>query len=64
MTALSGPVPSPHSRTYQEVYIENGRWYGTFRKGKYMFPIDQVSLSAAVLTSRSAIFMTLILAQG
>ncbi|KAK4147769.1 S-adenosyl-L-methionine-dependent methyltransferase [Dichotomopilus funicola] len=32
------------SRTYQEVYAENGRWYGTFKKGKYMFPIDETEL--------------------
>ncbi|KAL2154962.1 hypothetical protein VTH82DRAFT_3638 [Thermothelomyces myriococcoides] len=34
----------PQNHTYQEVYIENGRWYGTFKKGKYMFPIDETEL--------------------
>ncbi|KAL2184374.1 S-adenosyl-L-methionine-dependent methyltransferase [Thermothelomyces heterothallicus CBS 203.75] len=34
----------PQNRTYQEVYAENGRWYGTFKKGKYMFPIDETEL--------------------
>lgn len=43
MTALSGPAPAPQTRSYQDVYIENGRWYGTYRKGKYMFPVDEVS---------------------
>ncbi|KAK0734179.1 S-adenosyl-L-methionine-dependent methyltransferase [Lasiosphaeria miniovina] len=28
-------------RVNDEVYQENGRWYGTFKKGKYMFPIDE-----------------------
>ncbi|KAH6853602.1 hypothetical protein B0I37DRAFT_349035 [Chaetomium sp. MPI-CAGE-AT-0009] len=38
-----GHIPNgvPPNRTYQEVYAENGRWYGTFKKGKYMFPIDE-----------------------
>lgn len=31
-------------RTYQEVYLEKGRWYGTYKQGKYMFPIDEVSM--------------------
>jgi hypothetical protein len=22
-------------RTYQEIYLENSRWYGTYKKGKY-----------------------------
>lgn len=34
------------NRAYQEVYNENGRWYGTFRRGNYMFPIDEVGTSA------------------
>jgi hypothetical protein len=42
MTARRGHGPQAH-RTYQEVYHENGRWYGTYKKGKYMFPIDEVS---------------------
>ncbi|KAK4153168.1 Trans-aconitate 2-methyltransferase [Chaetomidium leptoderma] len=28
----------------QEVYTENGRWYGTYKKGKYLFPIDETEL--------------------
>ncbi|KXX80446.1 Trans-aconitate 2-methyltransferase [Madurella mycetomatis] len=44
MTALSGPAPAPQTRSYQDVYIENGRWYGTYRKGKYMFPVDEMEL--------------------
>jgi SAM-dependent methyltransferase len=41
-----GHIPNgvPPNRTYQEVYAENGRWYGTFKKGKYMFPIDETEL--------------------
>ncbi|EAQ93455.1 hypothetical protein CHGG_01690 [Chaetomium globosum CBS 148.51] len=44
-----GHIPNgvPPNRTYQEVYAENGRWYGTFKKGKYMFPIDESSWSRA-----------------
>ncbi|KAK4248029.1 S-adenosyl-L-methionine-dependent methyltransferase [Corynascus novoguineensis] len=34
----------PQNSTYKEVYAENGRWYGTFKKGKYMFPIDETEL--------------------
>jgi hypothetical protein len=41
--ARSG-LGAPPGQTYQEVYPENGRWYGTFKKGKYMFPIDEVRL--------------------
>ena len=33
---------TPARETYEEVYFENGRWYGTYRMGKYMFPIDEV----------------------
>ena len=40
----SGVVAQPD--TYGEVFLENGRWYGTFRRGNYMFPIDEVSLLA------------------
>jgi hypothetical protein len=43
MSAHSGHG-APPGQTYQEVYPENGRWYGTFKKGKYMFPIDEVRL--------------------
>ncbi len=43
MFASSGHA-APVRRTYQEVYLENGRWYGTYKKGKYMFPIDEVSV--------------------
>ncbi|KAK4105717.1 S-adenosyl-L-methionine-dependent methyltransferase [Parathielavia hyrcaniae] len=35
---------TPPEGSYQEVYYENGRWYGTFKKGKYMFPIDENEL--------------------
>ncbi|KAK3310224.1 S-adenosyl-L-methionine-dependent methyltransferase [Chaetomium strumarium] len=34
----------PQNRTYHEVYPENGRWYGTYKKGKYMLPIDETEL--------------------
>jgi SAM-dependent methyltransferase len=34
----------PQNRTYHEVYAENGRWYGTYKKGKYMLPIDETEL--------------------
>ncbi|KAL2259660.1 hypothetical protein VTK26DRAFT_6568 [Humicola hyalothermophila] len=30
--------------TYEECYCENGRWYGTFKKGTYMLPIDEIEL--------------------
>ena len=43
MFASSGHVAQVR-RTYQEVYLENGRWYGTYKKGKYMFPIDEVGM--------------------
>ncbi|KAL2129651.1 hypothetical protein VTI74DRAFT_7485 [Chaetomium olivicolor] len=33
----------PH-RIYPEIYPENGRWYGTYQKGNYMFPIDDTEL--------------------
>jgi len=42
MPSRSGNGAPPTEQTYQEVYPENGRWYGTFKKGKYMFPIDEV----------------------
>ncbi|GAB1319474.1 hypothetical protein MFIFM68171_09684 [Madurella fahalii] len=44
MSAHSGLGAVPSNRTYQDVYIENGRWYGTYRKGKYMFPVDETEL--------------------
>jgi len=31
-------------RNNSQVYEENGRFYGTFRKGKYMFPVDEVGV--------------------
>lgn len=48
MFADSGHIALGH-RIYQEIYPENGRWYGTYKKGKYMFPIDEVR--AALLSS-------------
>ena len=33
---------APPAGVNREVYGENGRYYGTFRRGKYMFPIDEV----------------------
>ncbi|KAK4149118.1 S-adenosyl-L-methionine-dependent methyltransferase [Chaetomidium leptoderma] len=41
--SVIGHGASPR-RTYQEVYAENGRWYGTYKKGKYMLPIDETEL--------------------
>lgn len=40
----SGPPAQPE--VYGEFFLENGRWYGTFRRGHYMFPVDEVSLPA------------------
>ncbi|KAL1842533.1 hypothetical protein VTJ49DRAFT_5009 [Mycothermus thermophilus] len=44
MPSHSADEGGPPQETYQEVYPENGRWYGTFKKGKYMFPIDETEL--------------------
>lgn len=33
-------LPPPHPLS--QMYLEFGRYYGTFKKGKYMFPIDEV----------------------
>jgi len=33
------------TRLNPQIYQENGRFYGTFRKGKYMFPIDELELN-------------------
>ena len=41
MSAHSGHLALAH-RTYRDIYPENGRWYGTYKKGKYLFPIDEV----------------------
>ncbi|KAK0731414.1 S-adenosyl-L-methionine-dependent methyltransferase [Lasiosphaeris hirsuta] len=36
--------PPPVPRVNTQVYQENGRFYGTFKKGKYMFPVDETEL--------------------
>ncbi|KAK0657566.1 S-adenosyl-L-methionine-dependent methyltransferase [Cercophora newfieldiana] len=41
----SDPNAASMSRQNPVVYKENDRWYGTFRKGKYMFPIDEDELN-------------------
>ena len=41
MFTHSGRLALAH-RAYPEIYFENGRWYGTYKKGKYLFPIDEV----------------------
>ncbi|KAK5663524.1 hypothetical protein OQA88_3954 [Cercophora sp. LCS_1] len=38
----TAPLPTAPATT--QVYQENGRYYGTFKKGKYMFPIDEPEL--------------------
>ncbi|SPQ18038.1 a4f92e07-e527-4794-ab51-45894bc3d690 [Thermothielavioides terrestris] len=38
------PSGAPPLRTYQEVFLENGRWYGTYKRGKYLLPIDETDL--------------------
>lgn len=53
------PESSPHqvlqgpSRVNREVYPENGRYYGTFRRGKYMFPVDEVRRPVRVAPDRA-----------
>ncbi|KAL2136624.1 hypothetical protein VTI74DRAFT_2653 [Chaetomium olivicolor] len=31
----------PSDQAHSPWYQENGRWYGTYKKGQYMFPIDE-----------------------
>ncbi|KAK4451776.1 Trans-aconitate 2-methyltransferase [Podospora aff. communis PSN243] len=39
------PTATHGNRNAAQVYPENGRYYGTFRRGKYMFPIDEAELN-------------------
>ncbi|KAK3393755.1 S-adenosyl-L-methionine-dependent methyltransferase [Podospora didyma] len=41
---MGSVAPRFEPRINHEVYQENGRYYGTFRKGKYMFPIDETEM--------------------
>ena len=48
---LSAPPPAATSLPPPPNYLENGRTYHGFRRGKYMFPCDEVRLpdSAVIL---------------
>lgn len=51
------PGSEPEDRILQDGYWEYGRFYGSWKKGKYNFPIDKVCLclaavyAACILTS-------------